>query len=102
VFGDIKSVIVAHKTKCAFINFTTRTSAELAANKVAEVGLNLKGHSLRVVWARPKPQSNQNDSKTKTSKLIMTVILCVLTLFLNRTYRFKRVKSTCSTFDEWK
>jgi pre-mRNA-splicing factor RBM22/SLT11 len=70
VFGDIKSVIVAHKTKCAFINFTTRTSAELAANKVAEVGLNLKGHALRVVWARPKPQSNQSDNN-KTSKIMM-------------------------------
>lgn len=55
VFGDIKSIIVSHKTKCAFINFTTRTSAELAASKVAEVGLNLKGHALKVVWARPRP-----------------------------------------------
>ncbi|KAI8968435.1 hypothetical protein BDF20DRAFT_896344 [Mycotypha africana] len=64
VFGDIKSVIVSHKAKCAFINFTTRTSAELAAEKVSEVGLNLKGYSLKVVWARPKPQgTNANKSK---------------------------------------
>ena len=62
VFGDIKSIIVAHKTKCAFINFSTRTSAELAADKVAEIGLKIKGHSLKVVWAKPKPQSNSNNS----------------------------------------
>lgn len=68
MFGEIKSVIVAHKTKCAFINFTTRTSAELAANKVAEVGLNLKGHSLRVVWARPKPQQSKQNDSNKTRK----------------------------------
>lgn len=49
-------MIVAHKTRCAFINFMTRISAELAAEKVAEIGLNLKGHALKVVWARPKPQ----------------------------------------------
>ncbi|KAF1807217.1 hypothetical protein FB192DRAFT_1354561 [Mucor lusitanicus] len=64
VFGDIKSIIVAHKTKCAFINFSTRASAELAADKVAEVGLKLKGHALKVVWAKPKPQAGKsNNSK---------------------------------------
>lgn len=65
VFGDIKSIIVAHKTKCAFINFATRTSAELAADKVAEVGLKLKGHALKVVWAKPKPQSGKNNNSSK-------------------------------------
>lgn len=56
-------MIVAHKNRCAFINFTTRTSAELAAEKVAEVGLNLKGHALKVVWARPKPQGQKSENK---------------------------------------
>ncbi|KAI7902599.1 uncharacterized protein BX663DRAFT_509794 [Cokeromyces recurvatus] len=56
VFGEIKSIVVSHKTKCAFVNFITRTSAELAADKISDVGLNLKGHSLKVVWAKPKPQ----------------------------------------------
>ncbi|KAL9537633.1 hypothetical protein MBANPS3_011600 [Mucor bainieri] len=65
VFGDIKSIIVAHKTKCAFINFSTRTAAELAADKVAEVGLKLKGHALKVVWAKPKPQSGKSNNSSK-------------------------------------
>ncbi|KAG0196508.1 RNA binding motif protein 22, partial [Mortierella sp. NVP41] len=30
VFGEIKSVVVARKSNCAFINFATRTGAELA------------------------------------------------------------------------
>ncbi|KAI8636391.1 hypothetical protein BD408DRAFT_426213 [Parasitella parasitica] len=71
VFGDIKSIIVANKTKCAFINFATRTSAELAADKVAEVGLKIKGHSLKVVWAKPKPNSSgsNNSKSTDDSKM---------------------------------
>ncbi|KAI9263521.1 hypothetical protein EDC94DRAFT_607007 [Helicostylum pulchrum] len=69
VFGDIKSIIVAHKTKCAFINFTTRTSAELAAEKVAEIGLNLKGQTLKVVWARPKPQGQAKSEAKPTVDL---------------------------------
>lgn len=72
-------MIVAHKTRCAFINFTTRTSAELAAEKVAEVGLNLKGHSLKVVWARPKPQGQKSENKIASKLYIMYFFyLCYL------------------------
>lgn len=53
----------------------TRTSAELAAEKVAEIGLNLKGHALKVVWARPKPQGPQSPSKCLKSLSIYNLLL---------------------------
>ncbi|KAI9485620.1 MAG: hypothetical protein EXX96DRAFT_515049 [Benjaminiella poitrasii] len=71
VFGEIKSIVVSHKSKCAFVNFLTRTSAELAADKIADVGLNLKGHPLKVVWAKPKPQQ-QNKPKIATKEATNT------------------------------
>ncbi|KAI8364095.1 hypothetical protein BD560DRAFT_403597 [Blakeslea trispora] len=64
VFGDIKSIVIAQKNKCAFINFTTRTSAELAAERIAQIGLTINGRSLRVVWARPKPQQTVAEKKS--------------------------------------
>jgi RNA recognition motif-containing protein len=104
VFGDIKSIIVAHKTRCAFINFTTRTSAELAAEKVSEIGLELKGHSLKVVWARPKPQGNAKSEKpaSKLSTMVYCYLMLDINISKNRTYRLKYYSTTCSSFNECK
>ncbi|SAM02061.1 hypothetical protein [Absidia glauca] len=55
-FGEIKSVIIVQKSNCAFVNFVTRTSAELAAEKVDSVGLVLNGIPLRVSWGKPRPK----------------------------------------------
>lgn len=82
VFGDIKSIVVVHSKRCAFVNFVTRTAAELAAEKVSEIGLNLKGHSLRVVWGRPKPQGPKSDTK-KNGKLYNTCPIRVHLLILS-------------------
>ncbi|KAI8374533.1 uncharacterized protein BYT42DRAFT_576691 [Radiomyces spectabilis] len=67
MFGDIKSVIVIHKSKCAFVNFVTRTAAEMAADRIADTGLTLKGHNLRVAWGRPRPQGPKSDMKRATA-----------------------------------
>jgi pre-mRNA-splicing factor RBM22/SLT11 len=82
VFGDIKSIVVVHSKRCAFVNFVTRTAAELAAEKVSEIGLNLKGHSLRVVWGRPRPQGPKSDTK-KNGKLYNTYPIRGHTRLLN-------------------
>ncbi|KAI8997405.1 hypothetical protein BDB01DRAFT_35924 [Pilobolus umbonatus] len=74
VFGDIKSIIVAHKTRCAFVNFVTRTAAEMAANKIAEVGLNIKGHTLRVVWGRPRPQGPKSNGLSKNKPIDLSTM----------------------------
>lgn len=44
-------------------------SAELAAAKISEESLNLKDHTLNVVWAKPKPQAakaNQSSQRKFT------------------------------------
>lgn len=59
-FGEIKSIVVVHKSKCAFVNFATRASAELAADKSFN-NLNINGAVLRVQWGKPKPQGPKSD-----------------------------------------
>ncbi|KAI8059176.1 hypothetical protein BC940DRAFT_314206 [Gongronella butleri] len=55
-FGEITSIIVVHKSKCAFVNYASRQSAELAAEKIAEIGVTLKDKKLKVTWGKPKPK----------------------------------------------
>ncbi|KAF7723234.1 RNA binding motif protein 22 [Apophysomyces ossiformis] len=64
-FGEIKSTVIIHRSKCAFVNFATRISAELAAEKVSDTGLTLNGHALRVTWGRPRPQGPKSDAKQR-------------------------------------
>lgn len=45
-----------HKTKCAFVNFATRASAEIAAERIEDAGLKIKERSLRATWGKPRPQ----------------------------------------------
>ncbi|KAJ3129070.1 RNA binding motif protein 22 [Nowakowskiella sp. JEL0407] len=54
IFGEIKSIIPITKTKCAFINFATRESAEIAMEKSYN-NLKIKGHDLKVQWGKSKP-----------------------------------------------
>ncbi|KAJ3297573.1 RNA binding motif protein 22 [Borealophlyctis nickersoniae] len=63
-FGEIKSIVVVHKSRCAFINFATRAGAENAVEKSYN-NLNIKGKVLRVQWGRPKPQGPKEDDATE-------------------------------------
>ncbi|RKO87716.1 hypothetical protein BDK51DRAFT_9016, partial [Blyttiomyces helicus] len=53
-FGEIRSIVVIAKSKCAFVNFATRAAAELAVEKSYN-NLNIRGKVLRVQWGRPRP-----------------------------------------------
>jgi len=53
-FGELKSIVMVKRSKCAFVNYTTRAATELAAENCLG-GVVIKGHRLRVAWARPKP-----------------------------------------------
>ncbi|KAI8054703.1 hypothetical protein BDF22DRAFT_680593 [Syncephalis plumigaleata] len=67
-FGDIKSVVIARKVKCAFVNFALRSSAEQAMERYGGSGnLSVKQHQLRVTWGRPKPQGPQSELKSTQS-----------------------------------
>jgi hypothetical protein len=52
-FGEIKSVVMVPKSKCAFVNFSTRDAAEAAASETFERCV-IKDKPLRVQWAKPK------------------------------------------------
>ncbi|KAF7635770.1 hypothetical protein Mgra_00004861 [Meloidogyne graminicola] len=52
-FGEIRQVHVVPQKACAFIQFTSRHSAEMAAERTFEQ-LTLKGLKIRVRWGQPK------------------------------------------------
>uniref|UniRef100_A0A914LIK7 Pre-mRNA-splicing factor RBM22 n=2 Tax=Meloidogyne TaxID=189290 RepID=A0A914LIK7_MELIC len=54
-FGEIRQVHVVPQKACAFIQFTSRHSAEMAADRTFEQ-LTLKGLKIRVRWGQPKSQ----------------------------------------------
>ncbi|RKP10518.1 putative cell wall organization and biogenesis-related protein [Thamnocephalis sphaerospora] len=66
LFGDIKSVVVARKVQCAFVNFALRNAAEQAAERYGGASLQIKGHTLRVAWGRPRPQGPQSETQRRT------------------------------------
>ncbi|KAI7858560.1 hypothetical protein BDC45DRAFT_457504 [Circinella umbellata] len=67
IYGQVKSVVVLHRSKCAFVNYATRSAAELAAQNIADKGLNIKNRSLRVTWGKARPQGPRADMKKPAS-----------------------------------
>ncbi|CAG8432714.1 5696_t:CDS:2 [Diversispora eburnea] len=65
-FGEIKSVVVVHKSKCAFINYASRSSAEQAIEKSYN-NLEIKGHGLKVAWGRPRPTGPKTEVQAAIS-----------------------------------
>ncbi|ORX45318.1 hypothetical protein DM01DRAFT_1328655 [Hesseltinella vesiculosa] len=71
-FGEVTSIILIQKSKCAFINYGSRASAELAAEKISEIGLTVKEKQLKVVWGKPKPKGprpEQPQAPTDATKM---------------------------------
>jgi len=59
-YGEIKSIVVNSTNKTAFINYTSRESAELAISK-AIGGINIKGTFLKAKWGKPQAQGPKSD-----------------------------------------
>lgn len=51
-YGEVRSITMLGRQQCAFVQFTTRTSAELAAEKTFNK-LILAGRRLVIKWGRP-------------------------------------------------
>ncbi|PWA03135.1 hypothetical protein BB558_000706 [Smittium angustum] len=62
-FGELKSVAFKDTLKCAFINFSTRASAEAAADR-SFGGCTIKGHLVRMAWGRPRPKGPQTNTSS--------------------------------------
>ncbi|CAG8797693.1 16921_t:CDS:2, partial [Racocetra fulgida] len=59
-------IVVVHKSKCAFVNYATRASAEQAIDKSHNT-LNIKGHALKVAWGRPRPTGPKTEVQAVTA-----------------------------------
>lgn len=63
-YGEIQSIKVIDNRHCAFITYTTRESAENAAEEMSN-RLIIKGTRLKLMWGRPqqpKPQETAEES----------------------------------------
>jgi len=56
-FGEIRNITLLSGKGCGFVQFTTRESAELAAEKTFNK-LVLKGRRITIRWGRPHAQQN--------------------------------------------
>ena len=54
-FGEIRSITMVSRQQCAFIQFTLRSSAELAAEKSFNK-LIIKGRRLNIKWGKSQAQ----------------------------------------------
>ncbi|KAG8530089.1 Pre-mRNA-splicing factor slt11 [Bacidia gigantensis] len=52
-FGALRSIVCSHRSHCAFINYATRDSAEVAADHCRGRAI-IQGVPLRVTWGKPK------------------------------------------------
>ncbi|CAN0064461.1 LOW QUALITY PROTEIN: pre-mRNA-splicing factor RBM22 [Lethenteron reissneri] len=68
-FGELRSVTVVPRQQCAFVQFTTRHSAEQAADKSFNK-LIINGRRLNIKWGRsqgaPRPREEIRAGKTMT------------------------------------
>lgn len=65
-YGEIRNITVVSKQQCAFIQFTKRSSAELAAQSTFNK-LVLGGQKLSIKWAHSQAKQ-QTSTATKTSR----------------------------------
>jgi len=62
-FGQIKSIVCVHRSRCAFVNFGSRAGAEAAAESCQGKAV-IGGCPLRIQWGKPRPLGNIDRSQT--------------------------------------
>eukprot|EP00640_Fibrocapsa_japonica_P001287 CAMPEP_0113941608 /NCGR_PEP_ID=MMETSP1339-20121228/7491_1 /TAXON_ID=94617 /ORGANISM="Fibrocapsa japonica" /LENGTH=381 /DNA_ID=CAMNT_0000945801 /DNA_START=29 /DNA_END=1171 /DNA_ORIENTATION=- /assembly_acc=CAM_ASM_000762 len=70
-FGELSSIRIIARQRCAFVEFTTREAAERAAADLFNC-LFIKGHRLRLTWAT-RPKDYVPTSSTVTPNLAQTL-----------------------------
>ena len=60
MFGEVTSLVILRRAKCAFLTFSNRNSAELAVEHYIN-NLEIKGHSLRVQWGKSKGKGSSEQ-----------------------------------------
>jgi len=64
-YGEIRSIVIASSKNCAFICYTTRQAAEMAAERSFNKVI-IKGKRLKVLWG--KSQEERNAGKESTNE----------------------------------
>jgi pre-mRNA-splicing factor RBM22/SLT11 len=67
-FGEITSLVILRRAKCAFLTFGSRTSAEMAVETFIN-NFEIKGHALKVQWGK----SSKGDLPNSNSKTLSTL-----------------------------
>ena len=60
-FGEIRSISIAPKQQCAFLQFTTRFAAEQAAEALFGK-LIIKGQRVNVRWGKPQGAASSKET----------------------------------------
>ena len=75
-FGEIKTITVIHRSRCAFVNFASRSAAEKAA-EFSHYDSTIGGKKLKVQWARKKasdavarPTTKKGDAALASGPLL--------------------------------
>ncbi|KAG5519194.1 hypothetical protein PMAC_002282 [Pneumocystis sp. 'macacae'] len=73
-YGTIKSLVCSHRSRCAFVNFATRTAAEAAAKACGNGDIVIRQCPLKVQWGRPRPLGgyNQEQQNAKMARFVMS------------------------------
>jgi pre-mRNA-splicing factor RBM22/SLT11 len=67
-FGKLRSIVCSHMSHCAFVNYTTRQSAEAAAEALQGRTV-IAGCPLRVQWGKPRPIGTmEKDERIATGR----------------------------------
>ena len=69
-FGDIKSIQILYKSRCAFINYFSRISAEAAVSANYSTLLNIKGKNLKLQWGKPKARKGVPAKKAGSTAAV--------------------------------
>ena len=69
--SKIKSIVHVAKSRCAFVNFTDRASAELAAQAWA-AGLDFDGDRVNVKWGRGRNKAASSSASSSTAPPVST------------------------------
>ena len=66
-YGHILGIHIVAASRCAFVEYSSRSEAEYAAKQLFNV-LVVKGHSLSLKWAKPKKQADNGAAGSDASE----------------------------------
>ena len=64
-YGEVRAIRKSAAKRCAFVTFATRLMAEDTATAHAGKGLQIKGSRLKLMWGRPRPAGQEQQSNKR-------------------------------------